>query len=113
MGLQQELGRHVRRHRERVGMSQVDLAEAIGRSVQMIGRIERGKSAPSFATLEEIARVLETPVQDFFGPKELGRDDASVNRIMHRLSVLSIQEIEWIDQMIAIALGRPDADRKS
>ena len=107
MGLQQELGRHVRRHRERVGMSQVDLAEAIGRSVQMIGRIERGKSAPSFATLEEIARVLKTPVQDFFGPKELDRADAGMNRIMHQLSKLKPDEIVWIDQVIATALRRP------
>ena len=88
-------------------MSQVDLAEAIGRSVQMIGRIERGKSAPSFATLEEIARVLETPVQDFFGQNELRRADAAANRIMHRLSGLQPGEIEWIDQVIATALRRP------
>ena len=88
-------------------MSQVDLAEAIGRSVQMIGRIERGKSAPSFDTLAAIARVLETPVQDFFGPSELSRQEAGLSRIMHRLSGLQPGEIEWIDQVIASALRRP------
>jgi transcriptional regulator with XRE-family HTH domain len=107
MGLQQELGRRVRRHRERMGLSQVDLAEAIGRSVQMIGRIERGKSAPSFETLEVIARVLQTPVREFFGPGELGQGEAAVGRIVQRLSSLGPDELAWIDQLISAALRRP------
>jgi transcriptional regulator with XRE-family HTH domain len=110
MGLQQELGRQVRRHRDRIGMSQVELADAIGRSVQMIGRIERGRSAPSFATLEEIARVLQTPLQDFFGFGEPDETGASTNRIMHRLSLLSSDEIEWVDQIIVTVLRRPSRD---
>ena len=109
MGLKQELGRQVRRHRERTGLSQVDLAEAIGRSVQMVGRIERGKSAPSLDTLEEIARVLETPVRDFFGAEEPGEGEEGVSRIMHRLSGLNHDEVEWIDHVVAAALRRPRA----
>ena len=91
-------------------MSQVELADAIGRSVQMIGRIERGRSAPSFATLEKIARVLQTPVQDFFGPEEPDQAGAGAKRIMHRLSLLSPDEIDWVDQIIATALRRPSGD---
>jgi transcriptional regulator with XRE-family HTH domain len=104
MGLQQELGRQVRLHRERSGLSQVDLAEAIGRSVQMLGRIERGRSAPSLDTLEEIARVLQTPVRDLFGS---GPAEEGVGRIVQRLSGLSPDEIDWIDHVVAAALGRP------
>ena len=107
MGLQQELGRQVRRNRERVGLSQADLAEAIGRSVQMIGRIERGKSAPSFDTLEEIARALETPVYDFFAPLGNGDDDEIVSRITHRLSTLDRASLAWIEQLITVALRQP------
>ena len=106
MGLQQDLGRQVRLHRERSGLSQVDLAEAIGRSVQMLGRIERGRSAPSLDTLEEIARVLQTPVRDFFEP---GQVEEGVGRIVQRLSGLTPGEVEWVDQVVAAALGRPRA----
>ena len=109
MGLQQELGRQVRLHRERGGLSQVDLAEAIGRSVQMLGRIERGKSAPSLDTLEEIARVLQTPVQAFFASGEGGQAEEGVGRIVQRLSGLNPDEIEWIDHLVAAALRRPGA----
>jgi len=106
MGLQQDLGRQVRLHRERNGLSQVDLAEAIGRSVQMLGRIERGRSAPSLDTLEEIARVLQTPVRDFFEP---GQAEEGVGRIVQRLSGLNPDEIEWIDHIVESALRRPRA----
>lgn len=108
MGLQQELGRQVRRHRERMGLSQVDLAEAIGRSVQMISRIERGVSAPSFDTLEEISRVLQTPPKDFFGPPDLGSAQTAVDRVVHRLADLSAEEIDWVEGLIAQALQRPE-----
>ena len=107
MGLQQELGRQVRLHRERGGLSQVDLAEAIGRSVQMLGRIERGKPAPSLDTLEEIARVLQTPVQAFFGSDEAGQANEGVARLLQRLASLSPDEVEWIDHLVAAALRRP------
>ena len=66
--------------------------------------------APSFATLEKIARVLQTPVQDFFGPEEPDQGGAGAKRIMHRLSLLSPDEIDWVDQIIATALRRPSRD---
>ena len=90
-------------------MSQVDLAEAIGRSVQMVGRIERGRSAPSFETLEDIARVLQTPVQDFFASMEVRPVEAHITRITHRLSALNTDELGWIEQLITMALCRPNS----
>lgn len=109
MGLQKDFGWQVRRHRMRMGLSQLDLAEAIGRSPQMIGRIERGASAPSFETLEQIARVLETPPHAFFAPSNLDASQAAVDRIVHRLSDLTPDEMEWMDGLIATALRRPQA----
>ena len=72
----------------------------------MLGRIERGKSAPSLDTLEEIARVLQTPVQDFFGS---GPAEEGIGRIVQRLSGLNPDEVEWIDGVITAALRRPRA----
>jgi transcriptional regulator with XRE-family HTH domain len=66
MALRDELGRAIRTERERRGLSQSALAEAVGVSLQSIGKIERGRSAPSFDTLEAIARELAVPVRDFF-----------------------------------------------
>jgi len=106
MGLQQDVGRQVRRHRERMGLSQVDLAEAIGRSVQMVGRIERGRSAPSFETLEALSKVLAVPTAAFF-PSDIpvaASSDPARARLAARLAPLSPDEIAWLDRIVAGAL---------
>lgn len=66
MSLQKSVGRAIRLHRERAGLTQASLAEAVGLTEQYIGVIERGVRAPSFRTLEALARTLDSPVRDFF-----------------------------------------------
>ena len=48
-------------------LTQDDLANLIGRSVDAISNIERAKGLPSLATLQAIATKLEIPIGDFFG----------------------------------------------
>lgn len=47
-------------------MTQEQFAEAVGISVDFLSLIERGINAPSFETLECIARVLKVRVADLF-----------------------------------------------
>lgn len=75
MRLQKSVGRAIRMQRERKGLTQAALAEAVGLTEQYIGVIERGVRAPSFKTLEALARTLKTPVRDFF-PHPLAQDQA-------------------------------------
>ncbi|MDZ4321384.1 MAG: helix-turn-helix transcriptional regulator [Phenylobacterium sp.] len=75
MRLQKSVGRAIRMQRERTGLTQAALAEAVGLTEQYIGVIERGVRAPSFKTLEALARTLKTPVRDFF-PHPLAQDQA-------------------------------------
>ena len=56
--------------RLRSGLTQEQLAEAVGVSVKFIGNIERGTRAPSFETIEKIAEVLEVDASEFFPPPE-------------------------------------------
>lgn len=60
--------------RERAGLTQAALAEAVGVTEQYIGVIERGARAPSFRTLEALARTLKAPVREFF-PHALAQDE--------------------------------------
>jgi transcriptional regulator with XRE-family HTH domain len=75
----------------------------------MLGRIERGRSAPSLDTLGEIARVLQTPVRDVFGS---GPAEEGIGRIVQRLPGLSPDEVDWLDQVVAAALSRRAAGRR-
>jgi transcriptional regulator with XRE-family HTH domain len=47
-------------------LTQEQLAEAVGRSVEFISLVERGINAPTIAGLEEFARVLKVEVKELF-----------------------------------------------
>jgi transcriptional regulator with XRE-family HTH domain len=47
-------------------MSQERFAEALGISVDFLSLIERGRNAPSFETLDRMARRLKVPVANLF-----------------------------------------------
>jgi len=52
------LGERLRRLRERVGLTQKELAELVGASHTLVGQVETGRLVPSVATLTRLAGVL-------------------------------------------------------
>lgn len=48
------------------GLTQEALAEKIDRTADAISNLERGKSLPSFETIEKLAKALDVPVREFF-----------------------------------------------
>jgi transcriptional regulator with XRE-family HTH domain len=106
MSLKSELGRAVRLHRERMGLTQLQLGEAIGRSVQAVGNIERGRSLPGLDTLEAIAEALQTPLREFFPAQEIPQDEVS-RRTIARIAGLSEPERVWIDAVLTEMIRRP------
>ena len=53
-----ELAERVRRARERLGMTQAELASRIGSTQPAVARLEAGGVTPSLATLRRIAAAL-------------------------------------------------------
>jgi transcriptional regulator with XRE-family HTH domain len=47
-------------------LSQENFAEFVGISVDFLSLIERGINAPSFETIEKMARKLHVPVMELF-----------------------------------------------
>jgi molybdate-binding protein/DNA-binding XRE family transcriptional regulator len=67
------LDNEVRRHRERLALSQQALAEIVGVSRQAIVAIEGGRTVPSTRLSLRLARALRCSVEDLFAlPTELG-----------------------------------------
>lgn len=60
-------GRQLREARRAKGMTQAALAERIDRSLEMVGRLERGEIAPSFETIERLVSELEVSPGYLFG----------------------------------------------
>ena len=66
MGRPPPLGNRVRELRERRGMTQAELGEAIGVTRQTIAAIEQNRYSPSLESAFRIARVFEAGVEDVF-----------------------------------------------
>jgi transcriptional regulator with XRE-family HTH domain len=64
--LRQKFGTHLREIRIARRMTQERFAEAVDISVDFLSLVERGRSAPSFETLEKISRRLRLPVAELF-----------------------------------------------
>jgi transcriptional regulator with XRE-family HTH domain len=62
----EDIGSRLREERDRVGISQRELARRIGLSASMISQIESGQSKPSVSTLYAIVTELGASVDDVF-----------------------------------------------
>lgn len=109
VSLREEVGHAIRHQRKALGWSQDELAARADRSVEMITRLERGRVAPSFDTLEALARAFGVPVRDLFGvgayAAKSGQDDGLV-RLISRVSGLDPEDLDWIDRLVTVALAR-------
>lgn len=64
--LQRKLGQRIASLRKAGKLTQEQLAEAVGCSVEFISLVERGVNAPSVAGLETFAKVLKVEVRELF-----------------------------------------------
>jgi transcriptional regulator with XRE-family HTH domain len=65
--LKHDIGQRVKAARLQRGLTQAALGEAIDKAFETISNIERGKTAPNFSTLSDIADALGVPMREFFG----------------------------------------------
>ena len=77
----EDIGTRLREERDRVGISQRELARRIGLSASMISQIESGQSKPSVSTLYAIVTELGVSVDDIFRGHEVdAASEASPDR---------------------------------
>ena len=63
-------GTHVRTLRQKVGLSQEEVAHLAGIHVTYLSGIERGNRNPSLRNIRRIALGLEVPVREWFSFEE-------------------------------------------
>jgi transcriptional regulator with XRE-family HTH domain len=64
--LKTKFGERLREIRAQRKMTQEEFAEALSISVDFLSLMEQGRNAPSFQTLERIAKRLGVPVASLF-----------------------------------------------
>lgn len=104
----EKYGAKIREQREAAGLSQQKLADAIGKTVDAVGKIERGVNGASLMTLEAIAEALGCSI------RELMPGDVQPGE---RLPIADAQELrdaffpEYAQQAPTPRVRRPDGAR--
>jgi transcriptional regulator with XRE-family HTH domain len=103
VALREVFGGNLRHYRKARGLKQHALAERLGLSLNMVGRIERGEAAPSFETIEKIASVLEVPAAALFGggtDLPAGERGRLLQRLNAQLSRLNDEDLARASRVI-------------
>lgn len=98
------VGSRIRIRRQNIGMSQVDLASALGVRHQQVHFYEVGNNQVTSTALHNMAQVLDVPMSFFFDDMpdtELDPDvlpNASSGDPLDTINIFSVNEIESIKQ---------------
>ncbi len=80
-----QVGQRIRAERERLGVSQMHIAELAEMHFTSLGKIERGEANPSLTTMLRIAVALGVELSDLV--RDLGAEN-----LPHRAQGLTIQD---------------------
>ncbi len=72
--LEESIGREVKRHREKLGLTISELASAAAMSAGMLSKIENGATSPSLNSLQGLSKALQLPLTSLFKGYEAFRD---------------------------------------
>ena len=100
--LKRNIGLRVKAARTQKGLTQPQLAEAIDKAFETISNIERGKTAPNFSTLSDIANVLGLPMRDFFGVEDVDITDARQRLLMQMNSLISNMDDRQLNLLLKL-----------
>ncbi|MBJ7509713.1 helix-turn-helix transcriptional regulator [Brevundimonas sp.] len=98
----------IKRLRVSRGFTQAQLAECIGRSLDMVSRLERGDATPSLETIALLAQALETHPSHLLGgavmPDEIS---PAAQQLIQRLKWSSDDDLAWIMKLLDLVERRP------
>ena len=89
------IGQRIRERRRSMGLSQQDLAEALGVSFQQVQKYERGANRISFSRLVEVSGALKCRLGDLaegLGPDHAPKELEQINALMNADGALEMLE---------------------
>ncbi len=96
------IGRRIQQYREKAGLSQEALAEAVSLSTTAISNIERGANYPSFENFIKIANVLKVSSDLLLADVLNGAYVAKASELSALLEAVSAQKRQEIYKVVEI-----------
>lgn len=90
------IGKNIRKHRNRLGLTQEILAEKINVSIPHISRMENGSAKPSLQTLVDICNVLDVSIDNLMQDSIPTAKPGVSSRLDEILAGCSAEEIDMI-----------------
>ena len=103
------IGQRIRKNRKARGLSQEQLAGAIGISLTHMSHIETGNTKLSLQVMIRIANILQVRVDDLLsdtGPSDRVASVEEINRLLETCSVSQIRIIEDVISSLIVALKK-------
>lgn len=105
------IGSQVRQCRKAAGLSQADLAEKAGISLDMVGRLERGITAPSLDTLNTLSTTFGVSIAELvsIGISEsalLRRRNKELEDIVTMLNGVDSKDLKWLKTILQAVLRK-------
>lgn len=75
-----QVGRNIKKFREKKGMTQEEMAEQLNVTRQTVSSWETGRTEPDIETLESIAATLDVTVEELIYSKRLGNTVVTINK---------------------------------
>ena len=102
-----KVGHRIRLRRKTLKLTQKNIADILGVSVQQAQNFESGKSSPKMYYLYKIARILSTDINYFF--QDIQEDnsnniDGKISELSLRLQNLSVNFMNIKDKKVALKI---------
>lgn len=101
MNIQMTLGQQVRALRRQRRLTQEQLAELAGVSLQHIGEIERGQGNPTLNSLVKLSDALDISLSELFENSEQYKSEKEMRDLLHQLVEQSSEP--GLKQLLSIA----------
>lgn len=89
-----QIGTRIKEARTKAGMAQKEMAEKLHISVSSYSNYENGYREPSFETIRQICKILESSVDELLG---LYKIEGAINAELSRLDSITRQHIQLFE----------------
>lgn len=103
---QDKIGKFISMSRKNKGLTQKQLAEALGVSINAVSKWERGLNLPDASLMKELCMILDITLNELFEGEKLTGEDIIMKSEKKILSLMmTLEQLKIVEMLIQILIG--------